>query len=344
MRADKGRSGKFYIAILTAAALTALMTGGYFFIQSRVDRENTYPPEKITFAYVPTINAVLTGVAQQQGYYLQEGLEVRPLVHAYGKPALEDLLAGKADFATVAEMPVMMAIMKGEKISIIATIQTSTKHDVIVARRDRGISTPGDLKGKTIASTFGTRSDFMVEAFLTAQGMAIQDVKKVDLKPGQLQEALENGQVDAVSVFQPYLIQIQKKFGERVISFHAEEIYTSIYNIAAKQEFVRNNPGKVKKLLRALVRAEEFVKQNPVEAQKIVADFSRMDIGLVGEIWPEMNFNVTLHQSLLLALEDESRWAISSGLIGRREIPNYLDFIYFEGLESVKPDAVRILR
>ena len=45
------------------------------------------------------------------------------------------------------------------------------------------------------------------------------------------------------------------------------------FNVVATQEFIRKNPGKVKKLLRALIKAEEFVKQNPDEAQKIVAGF-----------------------------------------------------------------------
>ena len=97
-------------------------------------------------------------------------------------------------------------------------------------------------------------------------------------------------------------------------------------------------------MLRALVRAEAFVRENPAEAQKNVADFSGVDIGIVRDIWADASFTVSLDQALILALEDESRWAIDAGLIGARKVPNYLDFIYFDGLKSVKPGAVRILR
>ncbi len=62
-------------------------------------------------------------------------------MHPYGKTALKEVLEGKADFATVAETPVMFAIMKGEKISIIATIQTSSRNSAIMARKDKGILT-----------------------------------------------------------------------------------------------------------------------------------------------------------------------------------------------------------
>ncbi len=98
-------------------------------------------------------------------------------------------------------------------------------------------------------------------------------------------------------------------------------------------------------MLRALIRAEEFVKQNPDEAQKIVADFSGIDRAIVREYLGRYQTSVvSLDQSLLLALEDESRWAIEGGLTRETRVPNYLDFIYLDGLASVKPKAVRILR
>ena len=75
------------------------------------------PVEKVTIAYSATTDSVLAQVAQTRGYYREEGLEVTPHMHPYGKPALREVLEGKADFATVAETPVMFAILNGEKIS-----------------------------------------------------------------------------------------------------------------------------------------------------------------------------------------------------------------------------------
>lgn len=300
--------------------------------------------DKVTLAYVNTTHAILAGVALNQGYYRREGLDVASRLHSFGKSALGDVLEGKADFATAADLPIMMAIMEGEKISIVATIQTSNKDNAIVARKASGIRRPADLKGKKIAAALGTTSDFFMEAFLVAHRIDPKDVKKVDLKPELLRDALMNGDVDAVSAFQPFLIQIQKNLRDRIVWFYDKKIYTWTFSVVAKQEFIRKNPEKVKKLLRALVKAEEFVNRNPVQAQKIVADFSGLDIGSVREIWSHMSFKVSLDQSLVLALEDESRWAINRGIISRRKIPNYLDFIYFDGLESIKPNGVRILR
>ena len=114
------------LLLRTAIAVAALAICACFFACSRTDQKPAGPPEKVTIAYATLPETALAQVAQSRGYYREEGLEVTARLHPYGKPALEDLLTGKADFATVAETPVMFAIMKGEKISVIATIQTSS--------------------------------------------------------------------------------------------------------------------------------------------------------------------------------------------------------------------------
>jgi ABC-type nitrate/sulfonate/bicarbonate transport system substrate-binding protein len=239
---------------------------------------------------------------------------------------------------------VILAIMKGEKISIIATIQTSSKNNAIIARRDKGILTLSGLKRRKIAATLGTTSDFFLDGILTAQGISGKDVQVIDMKAEELADALARGDIDAISAFNPYIIYAQKKLGGRGITFYDEEIYKWTFNVVAAQEFIRKNPEKVKKMLAALVKAEEFARHQTPQAQKIVADIGGTDIAVVRDIWADYSFNVSLDQSLILALEDESRWAMRSGLTERRKVPNYLEFIYLDGLLSIKPEAVRILR
>jgi len=324
--------------------VSALALAACFCACNRTDQKTAGPPVKITVAYATLPETALAQVAQSRGYYREEGLEATAHLLPYGKLALKEVLEGKADFATVAETPVMFAIMKGEAISIIATIHTSSLGHAILARRDRGILTIGDLKGKRIAVTLGTTSHFFLDAMLGINGISRKGVLIADVKADEIPDALTHGDIDAVSTFNPYVDLTKKKLGNRVITFQSKDIYRYTFNVVATQEFIRKNPGKVRKMLHALVKAEDFVRNSPVAAQKIVSDFSGIEIAMVRDIWATASFQVILDQSLILGLEDESRWAISSGLTGARKVPNYLDYIYLDGLKSVKPDAVRILR
>jgi ABC-type nitrate/sulfonate/bicarbonate transport system substrate-binding protein len=64
------------------------------------------PPKKITIAYSTAANAILVYIAFAQGYFAEEGLDASPQPHAFGKPALNAVIEGKADLATVADTPI----------------------------------------------------------------------------------------------------------------------------------------------------------------------------------------------------------------------------------------------
>jgi ABC-type nitrate/sulfonate/bicarbonate transport system substrate-binding protein len=334
---------RIYLPVALACVAVAAILG-YLALRPPAPPKPAGPPEKVTIAYSATTDSVLPIVAQVMGYYQEEGLQVVPQLHPYGKLALNQLLEGKADFATVAETPFMLAVMNGAQISVLATIQTTGRNHAIIARRDRGISSPGDLKGRKIGVTLGTTADFFMDTFLAVHEIARKDMKVVGLNPGAQAGALARGEVDAVAAFKPFSLQVQKTLGERGTVFFDENIYTFMFNVVATQKFISENPEKVRKLLRALIKAEGYVERHQAEAQQAVADFCKMEPELVREIWPDFSYGVKLDQSLVLALEEETRWAIKEGLVGTRNMPDYLDYIYLGALERIRPKTVRILR
>ncbi len=343
-KGNKIQSRKHHPVAATAAFLAVLAIIGSFSACTRSDQKSPALPEKITIAYSTPPYSVLIDIAQNRGYFLEEGLDVTPRVYTYGKLAFDALLEGKADIATVGETPFILAVMKGNTVSLIATIQTSNKNNAIIARKDKGILAPPDLKGRKIGATFGTIGEFFMDAFLVSHGISRKDMKVVNLAPEAMQNALANGDVDAVSSWNPNAVQLLKALGNKGTVFYDADIYTQTFNVVANREYIHKNAGRVNKVVLALVKAEKFASQNPVEAQKIIAARSGMDMASIGSMWNDNTFSVTLDQSLLLAMEDESRWAVKSGLTAGAKIPNYLDYIYFDGLASVKPKAVRILR
>ena len=328
---------RLVILVLTAIALLALTVTG-------CRQKPADPPEKITIAYASIFNAVLVQIALMKGYFAQEGLEATPQRHAFGKPALQSVIEGKADIATVGDTPIVFAVMDSKKITVLAGIQTSNRNEAIVARRDRGITGPVDLQGKKIGLTLGTTGHFFADCFLLAHGIGIEHVKIIDLKPDEMDTALSTGKVDAVSTWNPTVSQLKKKLGNNGTIFFGESIHTGNFCVVASQEYVKKNSAAIKKVLRALIKAEAFVQQHPEESRRLVAEFLKVDKGLLDEIWDIFTFRVTLDQALLVNFENQSRWVIKDRLVDRRDMPNYLDFIYFDGLSAVKPEAVRIIR
>jgi sulfonate transport system substrate-binding protein len=300
------------------------------------------PVEKITIAVPSLPHFAPFFVAKEKGYFREEGLEVVFNPAPYGKVALDDMIAGKADFALCAETPVMFAVLKGESIAIVATFMQAEKDQAIVARRDRGIVSPADLKGKTVGLPVGTIAQYFLDTFLVINSVSGATVQVVHLKPDELGEALRSGRVDAVSIWNPYVTVIGKELGEKGRVFFGEGIYTSAYPVTARRKFVTEHPEAVKMLLRSLLKAEAFVRRNPEETLDIVARSLRVDKGELASVLPNYDFRLQIGAALLVNLESQARWAIRNRLSDRKEVPNFLDFIYLDGLKAVKPDAVTV--
>jgi ABC-type nitrate/sulfonate/bicarbonate transport system substrate-binding protein len=330
--------------LIIGIILTAVLGLAVFLRTGCQQQKQAGPPEKITIAHVNNFNGVLVQIAFTNGYFAQEGLEATPQPHAFGKLALQSVIEGKADIATVGDTPIVFAVIGGQKITILATIQTSNKNEAIIARRDRGIARPADLQGKKIGLTVGTTGDFFVESFLPAHGVDKKNVKIINLTPDEMAAALSTGKVDAAAIWNPTLIQLQKQLGSNGIMFFSESLYTETFCVVAAQEYAKNNPVAMEKVLRAILQAETFVREHPEESRRLVAEFSKTDKTILNEIWDIFTFRVALDQALLIDLEEQTRWAIKSRLTERRDIPNYLDFIYVDGLAAIKPEAVRIIR
>ena len=300
--------------------------------------------QKVTIALVNQPQSTLIFVAMKKGYFSDEGLDVQPLLQSFGKAALQTMIEGKADFATSAETPIMFSILRGDAIFVVANIETSTANDAVVARVDAGISKPADLKGKRIGFMPGTTIDFFLDSFLTAQGLTRQDITPVPLKPDEVLDALLTKKADAVAAWNYPLTQIKRQLGAQAVTFYDRQIYTEHFNIAAMQDFVRQNPQTVTALLRGLVRAQAFVDDHANEAQDIVAEAIKVEKDLVEEVWNVMNYQVRLDQSLTITLEDETRWAMKNKLTDQTVMPGYASFIYVDALKAVKPGAVRMDR
>ncbi|HWI40079.1 MAG TPA: ABC transporter substrate-binding protein, partial [Verrucomicrobiae bacterium] len=231
-----------------------------------------------------------------------------------------------------------------QKITVVAMIHTSSLSNAVLARRDRGISSVGDLKGKRVAATQGTTSDFFLDMLLLTNGVPESAVQTVDLPAGKAAEALETGEVDAASVFSPFSLSAAKTLGQNGVTFRDEDIYRQTFTLVASRDFVRTGSGKVRKVLRALLQAEDFLRRYPAEAQKIVAEKCGLEPALLRELWNDAGFAVGLDQTLVLALEEEAVWGIRHRLSPRTQVPNFLEYIDVQDLTAVRPSAVEILR
>lgn len=317
---------------------TIILGTALWLLQNQTKRS----PEKITLAEASQPVFALVYVAEDEGYFADQGLEVTYQSYTSGRDALASVITGQSDIATVYETPLVLNVYAGEALSVLTTLHTSTKNTALVARRDHGIETPETLRGKTIAVTKNTNGEFFLSLYLTSEGIRLSELTLVDTKPEDMAQTLREGLVDAAATWNPNLYNTQQAFGEDEIQTFFSDIYTEMSVLAGRSEFVTQRKEACKRLLRALLRAEAFIRANEEEALRIVTNrLSAQPAATTRAVWPTFKAEVKLDNLLLTILEQEAKWFKHAGNY-HMPVPDFREVIFTDYLKDLNPDLVTV--
>lgn len=301
------------------------------------------PQEKVTIAVPTTPHAALLHLAQVKGFYAENGLDVSITEATHGKAALDLLSQGRVDLASAAETPFVISVLKGEPLGMAATVASVSSEMAVVARRDKQVRKPDDLRGKRVGVTLGTSGEYYLWALMTRHRIPANAVELINVPPGDMVKMLSEGAVDAVSAWEPVKSAVQAAQGPQAVVFAEPEVYTVTHLLIGRNEFLQSRPDTVKRLLSALLRAEQYAKEHPDETLQTMATWLHLDPKNLSQGWHTLALKVDLRQSQLLTIEDESRWAIARGYAARSDIPNFLPHIHLDPLLAVQPDRVSVV-
>jgi NitT/TauT family transport system substrate-binding protein len=329
-----------YSGLLAIAALFSMASPG---CKNKPDRPAA-APAPITVAHPTNISAGLALIGIGKGYFSRGGAPINPIAFESGKAALDLLLAGQADVAVVAETPIARAILSGGKFKILAAIEQSGRDVCIVARKDRGILAPKDLKDRLIGYSPGTSGHYFLDTFLLANQIGPGEARLIQVTPLQARTDLLEGRLDAIVAWDPHSGFLADALGDRASVFRDEFIYTQIFCVVARPEFIRDHPNQVQTLLEGLLAARDLLSRAPGEAEAIIAQLTKVDSRLVAKAMAHHEFDVRLDQALLVSLEEECRWLLESGAVPARTMPDIFAYLHLQGLLPTRPHGVQVIR
>lgn len=263
---------------------------------------------KITFCldYTPNTNHTGIYVAQDQGYFADEGLEVE-IVQPAEDTAETMLGSGQAQLG-ISYQDYIANALAGDSPLAIQAVAAVIQHNTsgIMSRREDAISSPRMMEGHRYATW-----DMPVEQAIIRQVVERDggDFSKLDLVPYTVDDevsGLKADMFDDVWVYEGWAVQNAAVQGYDVSYFSFISIddvfdyYTPV--IAANNDFCRQHPDVVKAFVRSAKRGYEYAIANPEPAADI----------LCGQV-PELDPALVRQSQLYLAGQyqaDASHWGM----------------------------------
>jgi NitT/TauT family transport system substrate-binding protein len=281
-------------------------------------------------------------IAKGKGLFEAEGISAETTVHGDGKAAMQAFLEGKCEMAVTGDPPIVRQSFDRNDFVIIASVSSSDNANKILARRDRGITAPGDLAGKKVAVSTGTASHYFLDQYLLKYRIKRSKIAFINMPLQEMPESLKRGDVDAIAATEIAYQKGIQAIGNGGVTFTEPGLASHWSNLMVKKDWLASNQQSAQKVLRALLQAEKQLDNNPAEMVSLLSARLKIPASEVKSVIEAQHNKVTLEQGLFLSLEDHARWMVESGIVKEKALPNYLQFIDPAMLKIVNPEAVKL--
>lgn len=270
--------------IVVIVVVLLLVVGGYllfsrFFNKAEDQGEN----DSLTLQLKWIEQAQFMGflVAQELGYYEEEGIDMEILPGGVGINPVDVLVAGDADVAVAWTGNVLPAISQGEDlVNIGQGMQRSAMR--LMALKSSGIEKPEDIRGKKIG-TWPGGNELEPYAFIEMQGLdKDRDVTLVNQNFDMNQLLNEEIDIASAMIYNEYWLPMEAGYSEDDFTvFDMEEEGAGMLQDAlfVQREFLENNEDLLVRFMRATIKGWEYAIANPEESVDLMGlDFTQNDV------------------------------------------------------------------
>lgn len=203
-------------------------------------------------------------IAKEENMFEKYGLNVNLVWFPTYSDSTQAFLTGNLDFVSLALSDTVAPYVKEEAHKIVLINDYSNGADGLVAAPD--IQSIKDLKGKTVATEYGTIEHFFLLRLLEENNMTESDINFTNMTISDSGVAFLSGSVDAASLWEPALSKAQGREGTNTLytSRQTPGLIPSV--LVANENYIEGNEENIEKLINVWFDALEFYKDNPDKA------------------------------------------------------------------------------
>jgi NitT/TauT family transport system substrate-binding protein len=258
--------------------------------------------EKIRLGLLPFSESLGAVIAERQGYFKAEGLEVEVSKFESGALAVPVLQSGRIDIAFSNTVSTLQAMEQGLDAILLApgAVVRNAPPDTttaLIVRKD-AVRSLKELEGKRVAVNVINSSAWLhAVAALDKHGVEWTKVRFTEVPFPQMNDPLLNGQLDAVGQVEPFRSALMASGKAEILSWTYVETApgSDITQYIALAPWVEKNRATAVKFARAVIKGAQFAAANEAAVRDINQQFTGLNPALKDKVLlPQLGTSVNV--------------------------------------------------
>ncbi|MQA78705.1 MAG: transporter substrate-binding domain-containing protein [Streptosporangiales bacterium] len=304
---------------------------------------------KVTLASVNNMMHLADFVAVQKGFFTKHGLDVRLDVLSSGSALNKALQSGNAEFTGTGSTSIPLARNGGIDAQLVAPAMndaTTVRYAGplgIIGRKDRGVrpNDPSSLVGKKIAALSGSTNEEYLKRYLEKHDIALDDVSIVPLTTEDHPVSLKQGDVDAVSSWEPYVSQEISELGNNAaVVSRGDPLIGYFLGVGALRDTIGKRGDVMAKFAAGMAETMHWMRQHPEEAAAQAVNFiNGLKLADAKAAMPHLKFDPRITKCTVKAFDEVSAEYLRAGQI-EKKVPgeDMVDTSFMEKVEKENPE------
>ena len=267
-------------------------------------------PTPLDVGVLPITAVAPIYLGEEQGFFEDRGLDLNIETGGGGATTVPRVVSGELDFAFGNVASLLIARDQGLPLTVVANGMTTTgdadtDYSALVVPADSDATDAADLDGATVAiDNLNNIGDTSVRNSVREAGGDPEDLDFMELAFPDMPGALENGQVEAAWVVEPFLTMALEQGATEVaanfVDMHPE---LSIATYFTSDELIAEEPETVDAFTEAMNESLTYAEDHPDETAQILSTYTEIDPDLFDQLrWPR--FPEEIDHDALEALGD----------------------------------------
>ena len=268
-------------------------------------------------AFIPLYVARYNGLVEQA--LAADNVQVVWQDFESGPPMNESLAADMSDIGVIGDVPTVSALAGATPMKLVGIPASGPDaYAMLALKTNNSFNSSEDMKGKKIATVFGSTGHNFTTKLLAKNGLSFEDIEFISISAGDVKDALISGLADAVVIWEPNVTRLIDSGVAKVVALGEETDLQGTNGFVVRSEYLIEHHDVIVKILEQYNNAVNMIPKLDDATLDKLSIALNLTPEQIKSVSAKYDYSVSIKQNDIESLQDTVNFLVEIGNLGQQ--------------------------